>query len=457
MEKWTRSKSVKTFALQPLTILCALALASVGYAPTAAAQANWAQTYYNAAHTGYNPSETVLGINNVSSLQLLWAASVAGGVTAFVVDGGVVYATGQANNLVALNASTGALKWTANTGGNNYSGPPNSPTIAVGGGLVFTECFFSTESGYSGICAYRASTGKLAWQWSDPCNCLPESGVSAPLVYADGQVYFGYSYGGTTHNLGVHAVEASSGAQLWIALQEYNNGWSVGGPAFAGNQVFVEANSYGTGSAYALAPASGNTNWASPLTNPSNSAISVSGNVLYVSTEWTGTDAAVYALNATTGAALWSYTYGGESFDGSAEGPSPPAIAKNVVYFTGVDRNLYALHARTGKLLWSNLPSTTGYAGFQGSPSVANGVVYASGGASPVPNTSAYNAETGALLWSSPSSPGTLITAPEIVNGVLYFASPGDSICESICAYSLPANSRKERRARETIPCAVPR
>jgi outer membrane protein assembly factor BamB len=444
MKRLIQTKNPGTFALGSLTILCALAILSVGQLPIAAAQANWAQTYYNAAHTGYNPSETTLGVGNVSSLQLLWSTSVAGGVTAFVVDGGVVYATGQSNNLVALNASTGALKWTANTGGNNYSGPPNSPTIAVGGGLVFTECFFSAESGYSGICAYRASTGKRVWQWSDPCNCLPESGVSAPLVYADGQVYFGYAYGGTTHNLGLHAVEASSGAQLWIALQEDNNGWSVGGPAFAGNQVFVEGNSYGNGSTYALAPASGNTDWASPLTNPNNSAISVSGNVIYVSTEWNGAGAAVYALNATTGAALWSYTYGGENFFGAADAPSPPAVATNVVYFTGVDRNLYALHTKTGDLLWSNLPSTTGYGGFLGSPSVANGVVYVSGGALPVPNTSAYNAKTGALLWSSPSSPSTLITAPEIVNGVLYFASPGDSICQSICAYSVPAKMQNE-------------
>ena len=75
---------------------------------------NWAQTYHDGGHTGYNSKETTLTTGNVGSLQLLWAASVSGGVTGFALSSGAIYAQGeggsQGANLVRLNAATGAVK-----------------------------------------------------------------------------------------------------------------------------------------------------------------------------------------------------------------------------------------------------------------------------------------------------------------------------------------------------------
>jgi outer membrane protein assembly factor BamB len=153
----------------------------------------------------------------------------------------------------------------------------------------------------------------------------------------------------------------------------------------------------------------------------------------------------LYALNGTTGATLWSYTYGTENWCGGAENPSPPAIAKGVVYFQGVDGYLYALKAKNGTLKWAD--SSGDCYPVTSSPSIANGVVYISGGGASTgfaSNTTAYNTATGALLWGSPSPHGTLEMPPVVVNGILYFASPGDSICESICAYSVPAGAKEE-------------
>ena len=64
----------------------------------------------------------------------------------------------------------------------------------------------------------------------------------------------------------------------------------------------------------------------------------------------------VYALNASTGAKLWSYTTGGYV-------DSSPAVANGVVYIGSDDGNVYALNASTGAKLWS---FTTGDSG--GSP-----------------------------------------------------------------------------------------
>ena len=57
----------------------------------------------------------------------------------------------------------------------------------------------------------------------------------------------------------------------------------------------------------------------------------------------------VYALNASTGALLWSFVTG--NLVGSS-----PAVADGVVYFGSYDNNVYALNARTGAKLWSYPP-----------------------------------------------------------------------------------------------------
>ena len=436
MKNLIQIKNLNILALRSLTILCALAI-SVGLAPRAAAQVNWAQTYYNGAHTGYNPSEKTLGVGNVSSLKLLWAASVSGGVTNFALDGGVLYATGQSNNLVALNASTGAQLWSINTGGNT-----GTNAIATGGGLVYVQCELTDKNGdpYGALCAYKAKTGKSAWQFSSPCNCLPEAYIQSPLVYASGVLYFGFASGGTTSVRGIYAVKASTGASLW-GYEAFSNSFGVGPAAVQGSEVYADAGP--SSEIVALATSNGNVTWTTPIST-GNAPVSVSGGVVYASANWTGTNATLYALKAATGATLWSYTYGTENWCGSAEAPSPPAVANGVVYFQGIDGNLYALKAKNGSLLWADMPNAVGMSchPFVSSPSIANGVVYINGGddMGTASNTTAYNAATGALLWGSPSQHGTLEMPPVVANGILYFASPGDSIC----AYSVPAGVEKE-------------
>ena len=73
----------------------------------------------------------------------------------------------------------------------------------------------------------------------------------------------------------------------------------------------------------------------------------------------------IYALNAATGAKLWSF-YTGFAVESS------PAVANGVVY-VGVDgSHVYALNAATGAYLWSYITGS----GVYSSPAVANGVVY---------------------------------------------------------------------------------
>ncbi len=136
-----------------------------------------------------------------------------------------------------------------------------------------------------------------------------------------------------------------------------------------------------------------------------------------------GTNGSMYALNASTGAQLWSYTTGGPVL-------SSPAVANGVVYFGSDDYGVYALNAATGALLWSFNAGSDVWS----SPTVANGVVYiSSSGALGYPDfgaTNAYiyalNAGTGALLWSLPGPGG--FASPAVVNGVVY-VDCSDGLC----------------------------
>jgi outer membrane protein assembly factor BamB len=80
-----------------------------------------------------------------------------------------------------------------------------------------------------------------------------------------------------------------------------------------------------------------------------------------------------------------------------------------VVYVGSTDGNLYALNASTGAKLWSDSPG-----GSPSSPAVANGVVYYHSGL----GLYALNADTGATLGIYEDGGG--FPPPVIVNGVVY-------------------------------------
>jgi polyvinyl alcohol dehydrogenase (cytochrome) len=79
-----------------------------------------------------------------------------------------------------------------------------------------------------------------------------------------------------------------------------------------------------------------------------------------------------------------------------------------------------ALNAQTGKILWQTADPIAGSMDAS-SASIANGVLYV-GSLDPAGHMYALNGATGAVLWSYASG-GSVIDAPSIVNGVLYWGS----------------------------------
>ncbi len=179
----------------------------------------------------------------------------------------------------------------------------------------------------------------------------------------------------------------------------WQNTTASASPVVANGVLYVGTYGDNASALVALNASTGALLWTFPIYDEiRNSAPAVANGIVYVGTnQYAGY---LYALNASTGALLWRHAIRGGI-------GSSPAVANGIVY---VGRNvLSALNATTGALLWE----------FSGpdfsSPAVANGIVYVGSD-----NLWALNATTGALVWESPFGGGS---SPAVVNGVVYLGA----------------------------------
>jgi outer membrane protein assembly factor BamB len=343
---------------------------------------NWPQFGYSASHDGYNPYENVLSAANVARIGQDWSFRRGGDVgTGPAVADGIVYVAGYDGNVYALNAATGARRWSSVIEPYGVGGPP----VAVAGGMVYA----SSEGGK--MYALNAATGARRWTFNAGS---PYNGITSPTV-AGGMIYAGSEEGD------VYALNAATGARRWT----FTTGSDLdSSPAVADGLVYIGA---GNGDVYALNAATGHNRWtfasgSGPYGGTASPA--VANGVVYVGSP----DGNVYALNAANGVKLWTFA-AGDYLD------PIPAVADGVVYIGSDDGDVYALNAATGARLWT---STTGN-GFAGPPAVANGVLYI--GSTPS-SIYALNAATGARLWTYTTG-AAVSSFPAVANGILYIGS----------------------------------
>lgn len=397
----------------------------------AAKQQTWPQTFFDGGHTGFNPKEKKLSPANVSGLQVKWGQSGLNGATAFVLDGGVLYAQVRNNSgpgsIVAMDAVTGKLKWAVSTGvGYNYS-PPT--TIAVAEGLVFTACGELDSGGLlvTGICAYSESNGKTAWSYFAPCNCGPESALDTPLTYDNGTIYFAYGYGtGTGYSHYLLALDAKKGTQQWAYAIGGNNAVSGAAPAVSGGKVYFGGDCGASGfGVCALSQEDGSIVWGS-TTNADVRQLTANEDGVYAQICSDGPG--LVKLDAATGSQRWTF---GPAGCGGGTHLGPVAISGKEVYYS--EDHLYALDAKNGREKWV----TSGQAPLS-APSIANGVVYVAGGTAgdgSQASASAYDASKGTELWATQQGTPWTFPAPLVANGMLYDSA--DRTCGDVCAYSL--------------------
>lgn len=328
---------------------------------------DWPQ-FHNTNMQRFNPNETVLNVNNVGNLQLKWSYASGGAPSDPAVANGVVYFS-SGGKLYALNASTGALLWSAPYGG-------SSPAVASG--LVYVG------SGKN-VYALNASTGALLWTYPTV------SGPSTPAVTS------GVVYVGSGNN--VYALSANAGALLW----SYATGGGVPSPAVANGVVYAGS---GDGNLYALNANTGAELWSYPTGTPGPDSPVVADGVVYIDPQ----SGNLHALDASTGALLWTYPVGDTRYSATT-----PAVANGVVYAGSYKGPLCALNAKTGALLWSVYNSEIPVY----SPAVANGVVY--GGSDWV---AGWDAATGVSLWeydfAANHPPSSASSSVAVANGMVY-------------------------------------
>ena len=407
----------------------------------------WAQYRGDAAHSGYQPFESTIGVSNVSGLAESWTSSNVEATG--VVVGGTLYVPAT-NGLEALDAAgvngcTGSPKtcsplWT----GLVPPGTNSVSTPAVADNIVYVV------AGPGTLLAFDAAG--VSGCGGVPKTCMPlwsatidRRFVQSPTV-ANGVVYLG-TYGGSMYAFDAAGVDGCSGTPktcmpLWRGSDP--NG-AVGTPSVANGIVYIAGNHQMD--AFDAAGEIGCSGvpkictplWIAPAPDRAWTLAVVDG-VVYVSGFGTTTTGKLDAFDAA----------GVEGCSGTPKICTPmwtantssllgnPAVAMQTVFATTINGMLYAYDAkgasgcsgtpRTCIPKWTaDLHATAGW-----SPTVANGVVYA-----PTFNKLVAFDATGTgcpgspgvcqPLWVSPQFNAGLVD-PIVANGTVFVYSQDGTV-----------------------------
>lgn len=187
---------------------------------------------------GYSPLEQI-NTKNVAQLRPVWTLSTGmnnGHEAAPVVNGGVMFVSTSFNQVLALDATSGAVLWKYRSPSpSNVRGKPVSRGVSLFGDKVFTVL---TEAV---LVALDARSGKEVWRATVGDNSIGEYMTAPPLV-ADGKLITGISGGDGANRGFVAAYDPETGRQIWKTYMTPSPGepgsdtwrgddWKTGGAA----------------------------------------------------------------------------------------------------------------------------------------------------------------------------------------------------------------------------------
>ncbi|REJ74040.1 MAG: hypothetical protein DWQ36_09160 [Acidobacteria bacterium] len=303
---------------------------------------------------------------DAASGQRRWSFLAAGAIRSrATISKGVLYLAADDGMLYALDASSGAERWRVKVSGSPAVrlpfDDPKSRYDRFGSDVTVADrLYLGTHDGR--LLALDPEDGAKAWE-----HAAGDSILAAPAVHR-GRVFFG-SYDGH-----VYALEASTGKLLW---KHDTRGPVVSTPAIHGDLVLVGSRSYDF---LALDAATGEPAWSHYVWfSWIESSASVRDAVAYVGSS---DAAAVFALQAATGRALWSADVRGWTWGQPAvtEQRVYAGAASTPGYLVGHHGGVFALDRKTGQIVWyfQAPASDSGPFGFPGSPATGDGRVYAS-------------------------------------------------------------------------------
>jgi outer membrane protein assembly factor BamB len=235
-------------------------------------------------------------------------------------------ANSENGSVVALNATTGKIRWTKALSSRTESSP-----------LLYQGILILGDEG-GAVYGLRAATGRQVWRYS--ANGAVKGGVAV----VNGIAYFG-DYGGS-----VHAVRATTGKRVWSsgtsgAAFGFSSGTFYATPAVAFGRVYIGNTD---NRMYSFVARTGKLAWARSTGNyvyasPSVADVAGIGPTVYVGSY----DGTFNAYNARTGDTRWTYEAGNSISGGST-------IIGNIVYFATLQNTATTgLDIRTGKKVYS--------------------------------------------------------------------------------------------------------
>lgn len=370
----TTTVGVHTFTVGANDAVGNLSIATVQYSVVAT---NWPQFHNGADRGGFQSRETLLNPGSVAGLNLAWSSSTWSSIYASpVVVDGVAYTPSSTGYLFAFSAAYGNQLWATPIGGTYLSSSPavvdgrafigsddgnvyainaangnvlwkfqtNGPVYAsptVAGGVVYVGSWDAN------LYALDAKTGKLLWQQHAVYPVRSDAAVSNGIVYLANDM--------------LYAFDAATGTQIWVAFPWWWSGVGAHTAAVFKDRVIVGVDD---GSVWAIDASYGGAIWTASTTYGTGGISSIPTIDPRLRRVYVGaTDGSLYAFDLASGALLWSSFLGGWVNS---------AAAANGVVYAGALGAVHAVDARSGAPLWTFHSAGAGVS----SPAVADGTVY---------------------------------------------------------------------------------
>jgi outer membrane protein assembly factor BamB len=300
----------------------------------------------------------------------------------------------------------------ANIDGLAWKVPLGGPIIAsptVCDGVIYVG---AKDGGFS---ALDRATGRTRWRF------VADAPVTASAAIAGGLAYF-QSDAGT-----IYAVRAADGKLAWkrrtgadLPFMNYKPGvdfWDywASSPLYADGAIYIGG---GDGVVRALDARSGAVIWTYAAHGRVRATPATDGRRIFVG----GFDGAMYALDRADGKLVWSFqTKGNDDFKiGSIQ--SSAAVADGLVVFGSRDYRLYALDAATGKQAWV-APHKGSWV--IGSPAVVDGKACV--GSSDLKIVQCVDLKTGVEVWRAELN-GAAFASPAVTGQALVVGTFGGTL-----------------------------
>lgn len=289
------------------------------------------------------------------------------------IDGGILYVGVYDNNLYALDAGDGSLKWKFPTKGGIVSRPVISDNTI----------YFGSED----HCLYAVSliTKQLIWYYTT------EGPIRSSPAVSNGALYFGSDDGF------LYAIDALTNRLEW----RYESGGEIrSSPVVAVDHIYF-GNDLGD---FFCLTNSGQVKWRSKAKRSIMCSPVVSKGSVY----FTSHDAQIYALDAKSGWMIWRFRMGKGSV-------SSPCVVENLIIAGSADGNIYCLDSGSSREVWRFQTEHQ----VSGSPIIYRDSVYC-GSADGTLYCLEYR--TGRQRWKYKTG-GPITSAPIVYNDILYIGS----------------------------------